>query len=255
MQQTTPKYPSTGPQRELITTLRKERGLAVLTDEQLATLSKSEASAAISALMDMPKPQGPKPSLMDLAAKITGGEPVTGQIAEAVTGGEEDLEADGPIGLAFNRPELSALRAALSIAICETDGTPMDHELHARIDAFLTGAPKAAPKAGGFPVVADGHYALAGPDGVRFYRVQQGKAASKWAGFTFLDSQHSDDYTPVKAATVKRQILEAIAVDPLAAAKLYGTELGVCGVCHKTLTDPKSIADGIGPKCAAKIGG
>lgn len=28
--------------------------------------------------------------------------------------------------------------------------------------------------------------------------------------------------------------------------------VGRCRDCHRTLTDPKSIADGIGPECAAK---
>lgn len=259
MPQTTPKYPATGPQRKLLNEMREERGMEPLTDAQLDTLSKGDASQAISALKDMPKAaQGPKPSLMDLAAKITGGEPVTGKVAEAVTG-EEDLEADGPLGLTFFWDDLVALRSALSIAICETDGTPLDHELHARIDAFLGGQPKAAPKApkaGGFPQVPEGRYAVTGEDGTTdFYKVGYGKAGGNWEGFLFLDQQVSDDFVPVKAPPVKSAILAKIAKDPLAAAKRYGTELGVCGVCAKTLTDPKSIADGIGPKCAAKIGG
>ena len=37
-------------------------------------------------------------------------------------------------------------------------------------------------------------------------------------------------------------------------ALLYGRETGECAVCGAALTDPKSIALGIGPKCGQKIG-
>lgn len=36
-------------------------------------------------------------------------------------------------------------------------------------------------------------------------------------------------------------------------AKAMGTRLGVCVVCGAALTDPKSIDQGIGPVCAAKL--
>lgn len=42
--------------------------------------------------------------------------------------------------------------------------------------------------------------------------------------------------------------------DPLAAAKLYGVETGRCGCCGRELTDPESIAAGIGPVCAGRFG-
>lgn len=48
------------------------------------------------------------------------------------------------------------------------------------------------------------------------------------------------------------KIIDAIKADPKGCAVAYGKATGVCGVCHKTLTDPKSIAAGIGPVCAAK---
>jgi len=34
---------------------------------------------------------------------------------------------------------------------------------------------------------------------------------------------------------------------------LYGTELGECGVCGRTLTDEKSRAYGIGPVCRERF--
>lgn len=39
-----------------------------------------------------------------------------------------------------------------------------------------------------------------------------------------------------------------------AAVIAYAKATGKCGVCHKTLTDPESIAAGIGPICAKKYG-
>lgn len=32
-------------------------------------------------------------------------------------------------------------------------------------------------------------------------------------------------------------------------AAAYGRETGICMICNRTLTDPKSIAQGIGPIC------
>ena len=43
-------------------------------------------------------------------------------------------------------------------------------------------------------------------------------------------------------------IVATIAADDEALAR-YGRETGTCGVCHRTLTDPESVALGIGPVC------
>ncbi len=48
--------------------------------------------------------------------------------------------------------------------------------------------------------------------------------------------------------------LLATAADPKAAAIAYGKEFGVCSCCNRTLTDPVSIAAGIGPICASNWG-
>jgi len=48
--------------------------------------------------------------------------------------------------------------------------------------------------------------------------------------------------------------LREIMKDPLAAQVAYGKLTGSCGHCGKILEDPKSIAAGIGPVCAAKYG-
>lgn len=94
-------------------------------------------------------------------------------------------------------------------------------------------------------------YAIREADGViRFYRVKQGYKP----GFWFIDIQASDSTYPIKNYIRKESILRAIAQDPEAALRLYGTELGSCGHCGRILTDPNSIAEGIGPVCLGKLG-
>lgn len=46
----------------------------------------------------------------------------------------------------------------------------------------------------------------------------------------------------------------ALLADPKAALEAYGKDTGICGICNRTLTDPVSIANGIGPICANKFG-
>lgn len=102
--------------------------------------------------------------------------------------------------------------------------------------------------------VPAGRYALVNDDDVvKFYRVDR-PVTGRWAGYTFVKVQASDDLYPVKNAADRQRILAAIAVDPRKASILYGKEIGACGVCGKTLTDPESIANGIGPVCAKNKG-
>lgn len=107
-----------------------------------------------------------------------------------------------------------------------------------------------APATTTLPVVAEGRYALETPDGAKFYKVSR-PTEGKWAGYTFLDAQASDEFWPIKAVASKVAILTAIAADPDALAR-YGRLLGVCGVCGRTLTDAESRAKGIGPVCEGK---
>ena len=88
----------------------------------------------------------------------------------------------------------------------------------------------------------------------KFYKVNHGKEGSQWEGFTFLDIQAGDDYHPIKNAAHKSLILATIQGNPEKAMADYGLQLGRCGICMRTLTNPESIARGIGPKCADKAG-
>lgn len=49
--------------------------------------------------------------------------------------------------------------------------------------------------------------------------------------------------------------VETVMRDPLAAAKEYGVRTGKCSCCGRELTDPNSIAAGIGPICEGKFFG
>lgn len=101
--------------------------------------------------------------------------------------------------------------------------------------------------------VPDGRYALGFGNGVvKFYKVNT-PTAGKWAGYTFVEAQASEETFPIRNAAKRREILSAIAEDVRGAAALYGTELGVCGRCGRTLTDDDSRARGIGPVCADKF--
>lgn len=45
-----------------------------------------------------------------------------------------------------------------------------------------------------------------------------------------------------------------LAADPSTVARMYGQRTGICCCCGRELTDPESIAAGIGPVCASKWG-
>lgn len=51
-----------------------------------------------------------------------------------------------------------------------------------------------------------------------------------------------------------KDTLNKIAENPAEVAKAYGIKTGICSCCGRELTDPESIAAGIGPICATKWG-
>lgn len=59
----------------------------------------------------------------------------------------------------------------------------------------------------------------------------------------------SRECTDADSATVAR-----VAADPAAAATAHGHEYGYCACCSRELTNPESVARGIGPICADKWG-
>ncbi len=59
----------------------------------------------------------------------------------------------------------------------------------------------------------------------------------------------SFDCTPVQAEQVV-----AVGRDPFGSLVAHGHRTGDCGICNRRLSDPESVARGIGPVCAAKYG-
>lgn len=89
------------------------------------------------------------------------------------------------------------------------------------------------------------YYAVERDGKLKFYRVKAGRKA----GYYFVDAQASDEMHPVRHFDTVKDILNTIAQDPKGAMERYGQEIGSCGHCHRTLTDPESRAYGIGPVC------
>lgn len=104
-----------------------------------------------------------------------------------------------------------------------------------------------------WPNVPAGRYAVEHEGTLKFYRVDR-PTEGRWAGYTFLNVQASDETYSIKNVDTKREVLGLIAEDPKGAAQRYGHELGKCGICGRTLTNEESRALGIGPVCAGKHG-
>jgi hypothetical protein len=101
--------------------------------------------------------------------------------------------------------------------------------------------------------VPAGRYAIEEGGVLKFFVVDR-PTEGHWAGWVFLKIQASDETYRIKDRARCEFIYKAIAHDPAAASRRYGIELGHCGVCGRTLTDPESIARGIGPVCAGRMG-
>lgn len=92
----------------------------------------------------------------------------------------------------------------------------------------------------------DGSAAVSTPD-----------AASAWGWSRVAIIGPNHDVNPGWAATPDRLLairdLFSKAADLMVAATDYGKRTGRCGICGRELTDPASIAAGIGPICAGRL--
>lgn len=87
---------------------------------------------------------------------------------------------------------------------------------------------------------------------------------SKWFGWCFVKRQASDELYRLAQVDPKgvlktfdnnaEKYLRLLNIDPKAASMAYGRLIGACGCCGKTLTNPESLALGIGPVCAQNNG-
>lgn len=94
------------------------------------------------------------------------------------------------------------------------------------------------------PVQMPGMYRKDG----KIYRVQK----SRQSGFLYAKLLNPENRCFEYAAGAMRELCESDRMT-LEEAKAFGVETGVCCVCAALLTDPKSIAAGIGPICAKRV--
>lgn len=74
-------------------------------------------------------------------------------------------------------------------------------------------------------------------------------------GETYLGKVVGGKLFAVSSCTIdQEQSIVSVSRDPMQAAIAYGKEFGKCSVCARTLSDPESIARGIGPICADRFG-
>lgn len=107
-----------------------------------------------------------------------------------------------------------------------------------RLKALKAGMPKAAVK-----VIPAGTYLAKG----QIVKVK----ISKKSGAPYLISE-SGEYLGALKGDAPAMLAE-IEADPKGCAIAYGKATGNCCICSKTLTNPESIAAGIGPVCAGKF--
>lgn len=201
---------------------------------------------------------------------------ITGKPVRAIPG--EEIEISGHkvrVGASF----ISEAQAKWIVDLLETREIPGAESTFVRLEQglakragseFITAnknaprkpvAPVAKPDYAGQPSFSNapktddvpaGRYALRTEDDVvKFYRLDK-PTEGKWAGYTFLKAQGSDDLYPIRNRAEKERIIAEISKDVLAAEQLYGQELGKCSRCGRTLTDETSRDYGIGPDCRAK---
>lgn len=118
---------------------------------------------------------------------------------------------------------------------------------------WLKDQPKLVTARTPIPEVPAGRYAVTGEQGQTVFLKVDRPTEGQWKGRTFVKVQAGDDFHPMALPVAKALLAKILADGPKAASVRYGQELGVCGVCGRTLTDETSRAAGIGPKCAERF--
>lgn len=109
--------------------------------------------------------------------------------------------------------------------------------------------------------VPTGLYAVPGGDTRLKVRIDN-VTSGKWTGWVFVkdgaEYGQGRKYGSQKPGQQYRgdivDALQAIAADPAEAMAAYGRLTGTCGRCSRPLEDEVSVARGIGPVCATKMG-
>jgi hypothetical protein len=126
----------------------------------------------------------------------------------------------------------------------------LDREAASNLITYLFGLPQfgTTHEPDAFTTVTAGHYAVLRDGEVCFVRVDR-PTEGKWAGKVFVSLQHGDDYTRMGRQAGFTMLGYIVDQGVLECSVRYGREIGRCGVCHRTLTNPESREAGIGPKC------
>lgn len=93
-------------------------------------------------------------------------------------------------------------------------------------------------------------------------RVRRPGKNSRWYGYTFVSDGAAYGYGKNYGRQAPGGLyvgeivseLRAIVANPQEASATYGKLTGVCGVCGRHLEDEESVARGIGPVCAGRLG-
>jgi hypothetical protein len=104
---------------------------------------------------------------------------------------------------------------------------------------------------GPIALVPAGRYAFTGKEGQTIF-VHVVKFES---GAFIVNQQVSDDVTRMPRTVARAALQKIVDAGIEESSTRYGRELGICGVCGRTLTNEDSRQLGIGPVCRAKLAG
>lgn len=105
--------------------------------------------------------------------------------------------------------------------------------------------------------VPAGRYALTGSDGHVFFVQVNRPESGRWEGHVFAAYLVGSpgDFSRIRAERHEQlHLLDRLAEDPVAAARLFGDKFMICGRCCSPLSNVRSRAAGFGETCATKVG-
>jgi len=107
-----------------------------------------------------------------------------------------------------------------------------------------------APKVAAEPADQMGIYVTLDPsdNGLDIYRVKRSKSSGNLYALRLDPTSGSFEYAPGTIRSLSAS--DRVTADE---AALLGQALGICIVCGATLTDPESVARGIGPVCIKNV--
>lgn len=229
--------------------------------EVFRRMSNAEASAMISLWQNLTKTAKAPQHMYDHMEQVK-----KAKAAQLNTGGVQTTTGTGNQGSAFTQPAHlpHTFQTRPSFVTCGICGKVKTDAVHAQnalphqvagVQQMTAPAPQqpatAPPPMPTVPLPEKGYYAVQLPDPVtaemtwQFYRVTESR---QQPGRRFIVRQHGDMLKQIDSSE-RLKISLIINADPKTRQADYGKQIGRCGKCGKTLTDPMSISFGIGPEC------